>query len=204
MCTKAGSRTSQAGLTMIELIIVIVVVGVAVAGLLSVMSIAAQRSALPVQHKQALLIAEALLEEVALARFTFCDPDDVKVETAVNAGDCTTAETVGRPSGAVRPYSNVNDYVTAFGDAGAASFKPGDSVGIITDINGDQLYGNDYTAKVTIKPDASLGPPGGLAIVGAAGADTDLLHISVTVNYGTGQSITLDRYRTRYAPNSPP
>ena len=203
MCTKARLRTRQAGLTMIELIIVIVVIGVAVAGLLSVMSIAAQRSALPVQHKQALLIAEALVEEVALARFTFCDPDDVKVETAVNAGDCTTAEAVGRPSGAQRPYANVNDYVSAFGDAGAASFKPGDSVGIITDINGDQFYGNDYTAKVTIKPDASLGLPG-LAIVGAAGADTDLLHISVTVNYGTGQSITLDRYRTRYAPNSPP
>ena len=202
MCTSARSRLRQAGLTLIELIVVIVVIGVAVVGVLSVMSFASERSALPVQHKQALLIAESLLEEVALARFTFCTADDVKVETATSAADCNTAEAVGSIGG-VRPYYNINDYVSAFGDAGASSFTPGDSAGVITDVNGVPLFGNDYTAKVTIKPNASLGPPGRV-IAGAAGADTDLLHISVTVRYGAGQSITLDRYRTRYAPNSPP
>jgi hypothetical protein len=31
-----------------------------------------------------------------------------------------------------------------------------------------------------------------------------VLHIRVAVGYGEGQSVTLDRYRTRYAPNSMP
>lgn len=201
MSTERLPRGRQAGLTLVELVLFIVVVSVAVVGVLGVMNYTAQRSADPIQHKQALLIAEALVEEVSLAHFTFCHPDDANAETATSAAACaTTPEAVGA-GGGTRPYFNVNDYVPAFNVP--TSFTAGDTTGTITDVTGVRLYGNDYKAKVTIVPNASLGPAGRV-IVGAATANTDLLHISVRVDYGSGQSVTLDRYRTRYAPNSMP
>ena len=201
MSTRPLPQVRQAGLTLIELVLFIVVISVAVVGVLGVMNYTAQRSADPIQSKQALLIAEALVEEVSLAHFTFCHPDDAKAETASSAADCATTPEVVGAGGGTRPYFNVNDYVAAFNTP--TSLTAGDSTGTITDINGVRLYGNEYKAKVTIIPNASLGPPGGV-IVGSGTADTDLLHISVKVEYGNGQSVTLDRYRTRYAPNSMP
>ncbi len=186
---------------MIEMIVFIIIVGVAVGGILGVMGLGARRSAEPIQHKQALLIAEALIEEVALARFTFCDPDDTRAEIATSAADCaTTPETVG-PGSAVRPFFNVNDYVNAFGVSKA--FSSNAAIGAVTSADGVQLYGTDYQASVTIRADGSLGPAS-FPVTGSGTADTNLLHISVRVQYGQGQVLVLDRYRTRYAPNSLP
>jgi MSHA pilin protein MshD len=59
-------RTDQTGFTLIELIIFIVVVSVALAGVLTVLNITVKSSADPIQPKQAMLIAEAMLEEILL------------------------------------------------------------------------------------------------------------------------------------------
>lgn len=203
------STNRQAGLSMIEMVVFIVIIGVAVAGVLSTLTYTASRSADPVQRKQAMLIAEALLDEISLARMTFCHPDDPAAESAKNAGECATAETVGASSLA-RPYYNINDYVASFNTP--TSITPGDTSGKITDVLGSLQYGGKYTAMVTIRADATLGPVGATAIAGAAAggatpanaADTNLLQISVAVKYGNGESITLDRYCTRYAPNHLP
>jgi MSHA pilin protein MshD len=60
----------QRGFTLIELIIFIVVVSVGVVGILSVLNITAQHSSDPVYPKQALAIAEALMEEIQAKDFT--------------------------------------------------------------------------------------------------------------------------------------
>ncbi|MFA6986493.1 MAG: prepilin-type N-terminal cleavage/methylation domain-containing protein, partial [Arenimonas sp.] len=57
-----ASRRRQAGLSLIELVMFIVIVGVAVAGVLSVLTVTAQHSADPMIQKQAQAIAEAMLE----------------------------------------------------------------------------------------------------------------------------------------------
>lgn len=54
----------QQGLTLIELIISIVVIGIALAGVLSVMNFTVSRSADPMIQHQAIAIAEAYLEEI--------------------------------------------------------------------------------------------------------------------------------------------
>ena len=61
MCT---TRPSQQGFTLIELVIFIVVVGVGMAGILSVVNTTVKSSADPMVRKQALAIAESLLEEI--------------------------------------------------------------------------------------------------------------------------------------------
>src|SRR5512145_118066 len=85
----------QRGVSLIELIMFIVIISVALTGILLVMNIVTRSSADPLVHKQALAIAESLLEEVELMPFTFCDPDDASAVTATSTAECTTVEVAG-------------------------------------------------------------------------------------------------------------
>lgn len=72
-----AERRRARGFTFIELIFFIVVVGVGITGILSVLNVTAQRSADPVHPKQALAIAEALMEEIQAKDFADTDhPND--------------------------------------------------------------------------------------------------------------------------------
>lgn len=60
----------QRGLTLIELVIFIVVVSVGVVGILSVFNVTVKASADPVVRKQAIAVAEAMLDEILAKDFT--------------------------------------------------------------------------------------------------------------------------------------
>lgn len=60
----------QRGLSLIELIMFIIIVGVGIAGILSVFNVTVRSSGDPVQAKQALAVAESLLEEIVLKDFS--------------------------------------------------------------------------------------------------------------------------------------
>jgi MSHA pilin protein MshD len=179
---------AQAGLSLIELVMFIVIVGVGVAGILSVLNLTAQKSADPMIRKQMLAVAESLLEEVELMPFTICDPDDPAVLTAISTADCAVAEgtttvPAGESRGAAPLFDNVGDYG---GNTGTLTISP------LTDVSNNaigMLAG--YSATVNIATSA-LG--------GIAAAES--LLITVTVTASTGESLALSGYRTRYAPNS--
>ena len=63
-------RFHQSGLTLIELIIFIVVIGVGIAGITLTYNTVVRHSADPMQRKQALSIAESLLLEIEQQPFT--------------------------------------------------------------------------------------------------------------------------------------
>jgi len=63
-------KHNQRGFTLIELIIFIVVVGVGVAGILSVYTTSIKSSADPLIRKQTLAIAESLLQEIVLKEYS--------------------------------------------------------------------------------------------------------------------------------------
>lgn len=186
----------QRGVTLIELILFIMIIGIALTAILGVMNVTTRHSADTVRDKQALMIAEGLLEEVQLARLSFCDPGSDNFDTAASSSACTTPEAWGPESGNTRPYDNINDYVTAANTATAA-FNNG---GVLTDANGRALGVTGYTATVTVTPD-TLGPPGIQVGAGGTAADTDMLRIRITVAYDNA-SLSLDGYRARYAPNN--
>ena len=179
------SMTSERGLSLIELLVFIVVVGIAVTGVLSVYSLNARSSADPMVRKQAFAIAESLLEEVLAKPYTYCDPDDANVETAQNSGQCaTTPEVMGPEAGETRysnltPFDNVNDY-NGFSMAG------------IVDLNGNAVAGlGGYAATVQVQPAGAFnGVPAG-----------ETLLVTVTVTAPGNQGVSLSGYRTRYAPN---
>ena len=194
MCT----RPDQRGFSMIELVMFIVIVGIALAGVMLAMNMVTRGSSDPLIHKQALAIAESLLEEVELMPFTFCDPDDVNAATAASAvvavGSCaTTVEALGPEAGetrydAITPFDNVSDYN---GFAMAA--------GALLDITGTPVGPAGYAAAVTVAP-AGIPAVGGSP---AIAADEALL-ITVTVTGPNGKQVVLDGIRTRYAPRAVP
>lgn len=178
----------QAGLSLIELVMFIVIVGVAVAGVLSVMNVTTRHSADPMIRKQAQAIAESLLEEIELQPFTYCFPTDPLALTASSASGCTggvagsedTLPATARIS-SPRNADNVSDY-TNF------SMLP------IVDISGSPITGlGAYTASV------SIAQAGATFSLPAA----EVLQIDVRVVSGS-TDITLTGYRFRYAPNAVP
>lgn len=170
----------QCGFSLIELLVFIVVVGVGVAGLVSVMNPSIRFSADPMRTKQMQAIAEALLNEIVHQPFTWCDPDDPAASTAQAYAACTWPQNTGTfTPGESRlggTFDNVDDY-------------GGYSMVNVTDVTGGNAMAG-YTASVTI---ARAGSAMGLA------DNTAALSVTVTVSFGH-DSFSLTGYRFRYAP----
>lgn len=185
-CKSSTMQRGQRGLSLVELVMFIIIVGVGVAGLLLVFSVTTKASADPLIQKQMLAIAEALMEEVQAKPFTYCDPDDANAPTAANPAACTTAEAIG-PEGETRvnvttPFDNVNDYGAAL------------SISPVSDITGIPIGGlGAYAATIAVAGSAL----GGIAVA-------ESLLITVTVTGPGNNSLVLQGYRTRYAPNAVP
>jgi MSHA pilin protein MshD len=183
---RALCAPRERGITLIELIVFIVVVAVGLSGVLAVFIPATAASADPMPRRQALAIAESLLEEVSLMPFTWCDPDDVDVATALSAADCAAlVQGIGPNPGETRfgptAFDNVGDY------AGYAM------TGIV-DITNRAVGGlSGYAARIDVAATA-LG-----SITAASG---DALRITVTVTAPDGSTIALDGVRTRQAPHA--
>ncbi|MCM2320505.1 MAG: type II secretion system GspH family protein [Pseudomonas sp.] len=119
----------QRGMTLVELVIAIVIVGIAAAALYSAMASITSRSADPMLRQQSLAIAEAYLEEVLAA--DFLDP---------------TSHTQCPPPPATRAaFDNVCDYA-GLDDTGARGAD-----GVL--IAGLQ----DYRVRVAVTPQAFNG-----------------------------------------------
>ena len=104
----AARGPGQRGVTLIELVIFIVVVSIAVVGLLQIFTRTTASSADPQLRKQALAIAEAMLDEIEGARFTFCDPiNDPAADTALNAAPFNSAT---NPTGCTRRKMSARRY----------------------------------------------------------------------------------------------
>jgi MSHA pilin protein MshD len=184
------SSSRQRGLSLIETVIFIVVLGIGIAGLAVLYNQLTLASVDPLVRKQAVAIANSLMEEIQLRPFTFCDPDDPAVFTANSPGDCGTSEGIG-PEGAETRYGptffdNVSDYA-----------GPPDMIGSIQDITGATINGlTGYSAQVRIAtaggdfPAATIPPD-------------EALRITVTVTGPANTQVVLQGYRLRYAPNSP-
>lgn len=127
MCT----RHRQHGISLVELIMFIVIVSVALAGILLVMNVTTKNSADPLVHKQALAAAESLLEEVELQDFTSAAGATVPVTQANRASQ----------------YHIVSDY----------NGFPNDATTGIYSVNGTPIAGlGNYNASVSVA-NAALG-----------------------------------------------
>lgn len=98
------TRSRQRGFTLIELIIFIVVVSAGLAGILSVMNTVVKSSADPMVRKQAMALADSILEEVLL--HAYCDLDTANPTPPA----CVTHVVKPVVAGARSTFDNVDDF----------------------------------------------------------------------------------------------
>jgi MSHA pilin protein MshD len=196
---RSASRKTSAGLGLVELILAIVIVAAALAGVLVVYDRAVRGSADPLVRKQAIAIAESLLNEVLAQPFSYCDPQDAANDPAApptSSAACTGGAAASEDSGggalgpqpgsesrfsATDPFDNVADYAGYAMNSGIYSLDNG-----TTPIAGLGAY----SASVTVtRAGTSLG----------LGSDAEALRIDVLV-VGRGETITLTGYRLRHSP----
>jgi MSHA pilin protein MshD len=180
-------NSRQGGFSLLEAVIFIVVLGIGIAGMAILYNQLTLASVDPLIRKQALAIANSVMEEIQLRAFTFCDPDDPQVFTATAPGDCGTQEVIGPEGGETRyadpRYDNVSDYA-------------GFSMAGILDVTGAAVAGlGGYSASVAIQNAGGDFPS-------AIPADA-ALRITVTVAGPANVSVVLQGYRLRYVPNAP-
>jgi MSHA pilin protein MshD len=197
----------QRGISLIELIMFIVIVSVALAGILLVMNTVTRNSADPMLHKQALAIAESLLEEVELMPFTFCDPNDpaAGLASTVNTSACTAppgGEAMGPEPNETRystalPFDNVNDYNNCQMNTGVANAGCDPTgTGGIRDITNTAIGGLEpYRAAIAVAP---------LAFNGIGNTEALQITVRVWAPDDNINPIIVEGIRTRYAPTAVP
>jgi len=163
MSATPRSVSRSAGVSLVELVVFIVLVGVAMAGVFAAFNTITAASSDPEVRKQMVAIAESLMEEIELRPL------------ACSAG-CSAS----------RPFDSVSAY-------------NGLSMIGITDITNVAVTGlGGYSASVTVTPTA-LGS-GANTI-----PNTASLLITIAVSHpSSGASLTLEGYRTHYAPETDP
>lgn len=151
-----STRHNQRGISLIELIMFIVIVGAAMAGILLVMNVTTRSSADPVLHKQALAAAYSLLEEIELQDFVSASGATATVTQANRASayhivnDYNTFATVGIfPVSGVAPTPGLGGYAAAVTVIPAAlnGIAAGSAVQInvtVTAPNGDAITATGY------------------------------------------------------------
>lgn len=100
MC--AATETRQRGVTLVEVVMFILIIGIAVSSIVGTLAWASARSGEPVMQRQALAAAESILNEVLAQPFGNDDPDggpeSIGPEPGESRGHATT------------PFDHVNDY----------------------------------------------------------------------------------------------
>lgn len=148
---RQASPVVLRGFSLIEVIVFIMIVSIALVGVLSVMNFTTQHSADPLVRKQAIAVAESLLEEVSLHDFT------------KSAGGFPGPYTQANR----QSFDSIGDYN---GFAPPGGIYPIDSVTPITGLTG-------YSVAVSVAS-ADLGPAASL--ITAASNQAKLITVTVT------------------------
>lgn len=190
-------RRNQAGLSLIETVVFMIVVSVGVVGLLSTFGPMVQSSGDPVVARQAMAIAESLLSEIEQQPFTYCDPDDANFTSAASTADCTGGAAGSQDKGGAALTSPTPNTETRY-----SAGTPFDNVADYGGFSMSPIHSVDDGAS----PVAGLGGYSASVAITRAGTafalpDDAVLRIDVRVQNGP-TDITLTGYRFRYAPNS--
>ncbi|MDD5029974.1 MAG: prepilin-type N-terminal cleavage/methylation domain-containing protein [Rhodoferax sp.] len=106
MTKPAPVPSRQRGFTLIELIIFIVVISAGLAGILQVMNTVVAASADPMLRKQALALADSILEEILVKRY--CDPD--RGDPDASPPTCIFPRIAADQEALRTAYDDVDDY----------------------------------------------------------------------------------------------
>ena len=194
----------QHGVTLVELIVFIVIISVAIVGVLKVLEVTNKASVDPLINKQALAIAESLLNEIVQQPFTYCDPDDANAATATSTTGCAGTSqdngggTLGPTHNTESRYSNTNPFDNV-ADYNGFTMPSANCAGICNP-------GGNGTGTVIV--DSPAGYTATVAIMRIGGNAlfpgiplNAALKITITVTGPANTTVSLSGYKVRYAPN---
>ncbi len=165
-------RSHSQGATLVELVVTIMVVSIALAGVLAVIEINARTSADPMVQHQSIAIAEAYLEEILTREFT--DPDGLGPETRPN-------------------YDNVSDYHGLANNGCTATTAACPTLGSCAcDQSGNPIDGlQGYAVNVSVLSEDLVGTAVTLSAA-------HVWRIQITVTPPLGDPVVIGGYRTNY------
>jgi MSHA pilin protein MshD len=196
-------RARARGLSLLEVVVFIVVLGVAFTGMLILYNQVTRASVDPIVRKQALAVAQSLLEEIELMPYTYCDPDDANIYTATSAavgptGCAATAEGVGTEGGEgryVNPrFDNVSDY---------HGFCMGTGAPVCADALITTAAGTAITQLADYRVDVAIAAITAADAIPGVPLDAGLRILVTATHLPTATAVSLIGYRFRYAPNAP-
>jgi MSHA pilin protein MshD len=124
----------QRGATLVEVVLFVLIIGIALSSVLGTLGFAVGRSADPLVQRQALAIAESLMQEIVAQPFTTDDPD--------GGADAAGPESGEARGSATAPFDHVNDY-------------HGYAMNGVVDAGGTPIAGlAAYSAQVTVQAQA--------------------------------------------------
>lgn len=185
----------QSGFSLVELLVVIVVLGIAASTLTMVASRSSELSASNLGEQQALTLANAVLDEVRAMPFTFCDPN------ATNAGTATsTATCVGGPAENLTQAAEGTEVRGGVGTAALDNVNDYNNQNIAAGALRD-VFNNLLTASLPLVSNCSVSIrvfPQAMTAVPAT--DANRIVVSVTCP-GQFAPVVAEAIRLRYAPN---
>jgi MSHA pilin protein MshD len=180
MTTRVARIYREAGATLVELVVSIVIISLATTGVFLAINRNASTSADPVILHQAVAIAEAYMEEI-LGK-DFCDPDNATPCTPPNAPGTAACQICPASEALRNQYDNVCDY-NALPDT------------VVRDQGGAAIPAlAAYNVQTTVSFTDILGP----ALNQLTGAQCQLLRVDVAVTGPGGVNYALSGFRTIY------
>lgn len=189
------SYRPQNGFTMVELLLIIVVLGIAAATLTMVSARSAELSATMLRQQQATTLAHALLEEVRNMPFTYCDPSNLPLATTANSTAACGAgiDAMGPEAGeqrlpppALLRFDHVNDYNGFVATAGT-----------LRDVAGN-LMTADLPTVANCRVSVAVANQ---AVVNVNAGDAVRIAVTVQCPEAQGPAVVAEALRIRYAPN---
>ncbi|MBF0218517.1 MAG: hypothetical protein HQL49_03175 [Gammaproteobacteria bacterium] len=167
--SRAASASSQQGLSLIEMVIFIIIVGVALASLAQLFALNVRHSATPLLRQKSVILANAYMEEIIRKRWDELTPDGGgKIDSATS--------TIATEEGLRSVYDDIDDYHLLSGAP--------------TKTDGSTMQGFDgFSVNVAVRhPSAAWNTI----------AATEVKQITVTVSAPNGESLQLNSFRVNF------
>jgi len=199
----SSSEARQRGFTLIDVLLVIVLLGIVAAALTGVSARLASQSSETLKSRQALAIAQGLLDEVRHMPFTYCDPNDARAALATGAfaggtGCATVVDALGPEPGESR-YNAANRFDSVSDYQGFTMPGPGCAAGLC-DTTGTVVNATGPLVGCAARVDMAAQALPGIAALDANGRP-QTLRIVVTVNCPGIAAVSAEGIRVRHAPN---
>ena len=199
---KRAQRARARGFTLLDVLLVIVLLGIAAAAMTTLSARLSAQTAETLKMRQTLAFAQGLLDEVRHMPFSYCDPNDARAGVATGAfvggsGCASLVDGLGAEPGETRysatsRFDGVSDY--------QGFVMPGPGCAGLCDLNGLVLNATGpligCSARVTLAAQALPG----IAALDANGR-AQALRIVVAVTCPGTPAVYAEGLRVRHAPN---